>query len=111
MLVKFHDPHPGFAGASIRFPEPLRQVANELDGMTGTIEDAIALLQEAGDKLVKKKHFGKCKVTNVESYEYIMVSLHEGSGDENKYPVHTFKAIEYDKGAEPQEGAAGPEPH
>jgi len=110
--VKFYDPHPGFAGAAIRFPQPLKEVADSLDGVEGTIEDAILLFQEAGDAMVQQKHFAKVEVEKVEQLytpkagggrepfgppltdPYISVKLYEG----DKYPRHSFKAICYDKG-------------
>lgn len=112
--VTFYEPHPGFAGAAICFPNLLKEVADSLDGSEGTIEDAITLFQEAGNNLVAQKRFGKVEVRTVEQLytpakdgglnplgpplddPFITVILYEGDG--NKYPTHQFKAICYDKG-------------
>ena len=113
MKVEFYDPHPGFAGAVIRFPQPLKEVADSLNGVTGTVEDAITLFQEAGDSLVAQKRFGKVTVKRVDQLftpakdggreplgpplddPFISVWLTEGNGDDKKYPAHSFKAICY----------------
>lgn len=113
--VKFYEPHPGFAGAAICFPNLLKEVADSLNGVDGTIEDAITLFQEAGDRLVAQKRFGKVEVKTVEQLftpakdggqnplgpplddPFISVAVYEGSGDKNKYPCHSFKAICYEK--------------
>lgn len=91
-MVEFFDPHPGFAGAAIRFPQPLLEVANSLAGSKGTIQDAIALLQQAGDTLVEQKRFRKVEVKDHSDYKFIGVSLYDG---EDGYPGHSFKAISY----------------
>ena len=93
----FFDPHPGFAGAAIRFPQPLLEAANSLDGTKGTIKHAMAVLQEAGDKLVEKKQFVKISVEKSLNYDYIAVEVYEASG-----MMHSFRAIRYGKKAEPK---------
>lgn len=115
--VKFYDSHPGFAGAAICFPNLLKEVADSLDGVEGTLEDAMTLFREAGDTLVSQKLFGKVEVKTIEQLytpgkngtpnplgppltdPFITVILYEGDGNEKKYPTHQFKAICYDKGA------------
>ena len=41
----FFDPHPGFAGAIIPIPAPVKQKADELDGKTMSLRDAVNSLQ------------------------------------------------------------------
>ena len=103
-IVEFYDPHPGFAGAAIRFPQPLKEIADSLNGVEGTVENAIILFQEVGDNLVAQKRFGKVTVNRVDQLfadglplddPFISVWLTEGNGDANKYPSHSFKAICY----------------
>ncbi len=43
----FYDPHPGFAGAAVPIPEKVRRVANELDGQTLSLREAVERIQAA----------------------------------------------------------------
>lgn len=45
-VVMFCDPHPGFAGASIPIPEPVRVVANVLDKKQLTIKRAVDMIKK-----------------------------------------------------------------
>ena len=44
----FFDPHPGFAGASIPIPGPVKKVADGLDGQTMPLKEALARLRAVG---------------------------------------------------------------
>lgn len=77
----FFDPHPGFAGAAIRIPEPIRLIANELDGKTMSLRDAVKRIESAG--------IGKVNV--VPKYTYIALWL---GSDPNKRQ-HMFRVIRY----------------
>ncbi len=88
----FYDPHPGFAGAAIRFP--LKAVADDLDGKEVTVEEAISLFKSAYENNPQlKSAFYKCEVEESPQKDYIYIVLHEGSG--GNYPSHSFRAIRY----------------
>lgn len=77
----FFDPHPGFAGAAIPIPEPVRLIANELDGKTMSLRDAVRLIESAG--------IGRTDVISDLGY----IALWLGS-DPNDYQ-HMFRVIRY----------------
>ena len=59
-VVKFYEPHPGSAGASIPIPEQVRVVANVLDKKQITIRRAVELIKKAAiegevDAMLKDK--------------------------------------------------------
>ena len=41
----FYDPHPGFAGALVPMPDPVKKVANELDGQKLSLRVALKKLK------------------------------------------------------------------
>jgi hypothetical protein len=99
-MVRFYSPHPGLAGAAIRLPKLLKDVADSLDGIDGTVEDVVRLFEKAGKILVKNKSFGKVAVKVVDKSidePFIMATLYEGDGNEKKYPCHSFKVISYEE--------------
>lgn len=77
----FFDPHPGFAGAAIPIPGPIKKVADELDGQTMPLREAVDRLRAVG--------IGTIKV--VPEYDYIALRL--GGGD--RYVGHLFRVIKY----------------
>lgn len=44
-VKEFFDPHPGFAGAMIPIPEPVRLVANKLAGKRMPLREAVAQIK------------------------------------------------------------------
>jgi hypothetical protein len=76
----FLDPHPGFMGAAIPIPEPVRLAANDLAGRTMRLADAIAALKAVTDG----------EVWAVAQYRYIGLRIKEPSGRE-----HHFRVIRY----------------
>jgi hypothetical protein len=77
----FFDPHPGFAGAIIPIPEEVRRVANELDGKSMTLGEAIALIQAVT----------KGTVSVVKKYNFISLEIIEKSGVRHMFRVIRFK--------------------
>lgn len=77
----FFDPHPGFAGAAIPLPEPVKKVADELNGKTLSLKEAIARLRAVG--------IGSVEV--VQQYNYIGLRL----GGDKRYATHFFRVIRY----------------
>ncbi len=78
----FYDPHPGFAGAAIPIPGPVKAVADQLDGKTMTLREAIAALQAAT----------RGKVYAVPEHSYIALHLGDDTG---RYAQHLFRVIKY----------------
>jgi hypothetical protein len=46
-MATFHDPHPGFLGAAVPLPAAVKKVADDLDGKTMPLDEAIALIKAA----------------------------------------------------------------
>lgn len=77
--VRLYDPHPGFAGAAIRIPEPVRLVANDLDGKTMTLKEAVG----------KIKSVTNGKVFPSEEHSFIALRLHNGG------LIHMFRVLRF----------------
>ena len=67
-LKTFYDPHPGFAGAFLPIPTAVRKVAEELNGKTMTL----------GEALAKIRAVTAGKVELVEEYNYISLDTTTG---------------------------------
>lgn len=80
-LRTFYNPHPGFAGAAIPIPVRVRKVAEELDGQSLSLREAINRLEAVG--------IGEIRV--VSDYSYISLMLDGGP----KYRSHMFRVICY----------------
>lgn len=52
-LKQFYEPHPGLAGASVEIPEPVRLVAERLDGQSMALNEAVTRIKSASDGAVK----------------------------------------------------------
>lgn len=76
----FFDPHPGFAGAAIPIPGLVRAIAQDLDGETLSLREAVTRLRTAG--------IGTVEV--VEQHQYIGLRLGGGGN-----PEHFFRVIRY----------------
>ena len=77
----FFNPHPGFTGAMIPIPESVRKVANELDGKSMTLREAIARIQTVT----------KGKVSIANNYDFISLEITEASGIRHRFRVISFK--------------------
>jgi len=77
----FFDPHPGFAGAAIPIPYLVRLVAEDLDGETMTLKDAVKRLESAG--------IGRIEI--IADHNYIALWL----GDDPNKIRHMFRVICY----------------
>jgi len=77
----FFDPHPGFAGAAIPIPGPVKKAADALDGQTLSLREAVARLRAAG--------IGSIEV--VPEFGYIGLCL-KGGG---RGAEHYFRVISY----------------
>ncbi len=82
--VTFYDPHPGFGGAIIPLPRPLKVIAEKLNGQNITLEEALGLIELAANKLAVHK-----EVSIVEDYKYISFRYGDGRA------IHSFRLIRY----------------
>lgn len=80
--VTFFDPHPGFAGALIRLPEPIRRVAASLDGQSMTLKQALKKFRAVTD--------GELEVDR--HYKYIALTLKPKTKNDLE---HGFRLIRY----------------
>jgi hypothetical protein len=76
----FFDPHPGFAGAAIPIPGLVKAIAEDLDGQTLSLTEAVARLRTVG--------IGSIEV--VAQHQYIGLRLGGGGN-----PEHFFRVIRY----------------
>ncbi len=77
----FFDPHPGLAGALIPIPEKVRKIANELDGKSMSLREAIALIQAVT----------KGAVSVAKKFDFISLEITEKSGVRHMFRVIRFK--------------------
>ena len=77
----FFNPHPGFTGAMIPIPESVRKVANELDGKSMTLREAVARIQA----------ITKGKVNIANNYDFISLEITEANGTRHAFRVIRFK--------------------
>lgn len=82
-LVKLYDPHPGFAGAVVPLPTPMKNVADGLAGKTMSLEEVLEQMSPAASKCG-----GSLEI--VEEYQYIGFLIQEKSGR-----THYFRLIRY----------------
>lgn len=83
--VELFDPHPGFAGAAIRIPQPIKEIADELDGKVMPLKEAVERLRGAG--------IGEIKI--VPDYQYIALTLGVVNLPGGEVPRHLFRVIRY----------------
>ncbi len=81
--VELYDPHPGFAGAAVPLPQPMKILADGLAGQSMTLEQALKIIAPAAEKLG-----GVAAV--VEKFDYISFTYHERSGR-----THLFRLLRY----------------
>ena len=77
----FFDPHPGLAGAMIPIPEAVRKVANNLNGKSMTLREAVARIQAVT----------KGTIRVVERYKFIYLELPGSGGIRHGFRVIRFK--------------------
>lgn len=82
-LVTFYEPHPGFGGAVVPLPGPIKTVIDKLDGKTMTLRQGIEKIKAAG--------IGQLEI--LEDYGCIMLNL--GEWPPKKAPCHTWMIIKY----------------
>jgi len=75
----FYDPHPGLAGAMAYIPEKVRQVAQELDGHTLSLREAVNKIKAVTDG----------EVIVVPEYKFISLFIRAGG------LIHSFRVIKY----------------
>lgn len=78
---EFYDPHPGFAGAEIPIPTPVKTVADNLNGKRMTLAEAVKKIQAVTKGIVKV----------VDEYSYISLTMTERDGSFNAYKVISFR--------------------
>lgn len=78
-LMHFYEPHPGFAGATIPIPSPVKKIADDLDSKTMSLHDAVARIEAVTD--------GKVDVDS--KYKNIGLSISYGT------TTHVWRVIKY----------------
>ena len=53
--VRLFDPHPGFGGAAVPLPQPIKKVVDELDGQTMYLHEAIRVLDESINQVFEQE--------------------------------------------------------
>ena len=82
--VELYDPHPGFAGAAVPLPRPMKDAADELNGQSLILEDVLANLSPIADEVG-----GTLGI--VEKYNFIGFRIKEKSGREHFYRLIRYK--------------------
>lgn len=81
-LKLFYEPHPGLAGAIVPIPNPVKRVADELDGKTLSLRDAVAKIKAVTN--------GEVDIDS--NYKDIGLTVRYGS------TKHTWSVIKYRDG-------------
>lgn len=82
--VELYDPHPGFLGAVMPLPRPMKDLAASLDGAILSLDEVIDRLTPMAESLG-----GRLRV--VEKYQYISFQL----GNEDDLPMHMYRLLRY----------------
>lgn len=77
----FFDPHPGFAGAIIPIPTAVKKVADELNGKSMPLGEAVNKIQAVTN--------GEVEI--VEKYNFIALKLRETNGIKHCFRVIKFR--------------------
>jgi hypothetical protein len=80
-LVELYDSHPGFAGAMVPLPKPMKEIADILCGEKMTLEEAIEKISPVAELIGGT-------VGVVEKYNYISFRF-------GKERVHFYRLIRY----------------
>ncbi len=94
MQVYLYDPHPGYGGAMISLPKPIKKVVDSLNGKAMELNEAIEKIKEAAENLgyasvEVEAHDKTDSVLSNANYSFICLTLREG----DPYPAHAFRAI------------------
>lgn len=79
-VYEFYDPHPGLAGCSVRIPEPIRLIANEISGSRMSLRQAVFLIRAATTGIVEA----------VEDMGMITLRIEESTGQ-----IHSWRVIRF----------------
>lgn len=100
MKRTYFDPHPGFAGAATVIPEPVRLVANEMNGKSYEDDEALRLIQEAapaGFELELITYKDKTAIGG-ETAEYHgdgMLILRSCGNSPPPYPINEWRVLKW----------------
>lgn len=94
-MKQFFDPHPGLAGAIARIPEPVRLVANEMDGNSYSDEDALAMIRAVAPE--------NCDVRIVEYSDSFYIPINDtddGDGmvvmeEKGDFPLNNWRVLRW----------------
>lgn len=90
-IVTFYEPHPGFGGAAVPLPGPVKIAIDELDGKTMTLRQGIAK--------IKATSVGKLETRNLATIEIwedpACIVLGLGEWPPKKAPHHTWMLIKF----------------
>jgi hypothetical protein len=102
MLVTFFDPHPGLMGALAPIPEPVRLLAQELDGKTLQLEDALqrisAACPEGIVEAMPRERAPTSFLADLGDRKFCYISLKMGSikiREDVFLPQHSWRVIKY----------------
>ena len=85
--VRLYDPHPGFAGAAIQLPAPLKKLADSLDGKVTTLEETVKTIRGLAGPIFGKNY----EVEDAEEHNFISFSIKAGQAE------HYFRLIRYEE--------------
>ena len=90
-VVTFYEPHPGFGGAAVPLPGPVKTAIDELSGKTITLRQGIEKIKATG--------IGKLETRNLTTLEIwedtACIVLGLGEWPPKKAPHHTWMLIKY----------------
>lgn len=87
-IVTLYDPHPGFAGATIPIPATVKRVADDLDGQTMPLGEAIARIQAVTN--------GRVEYVTYITHQWIRLWLPADASPHGRQWIgHSFRVIRF----------------
>ena len=83
--VTFYDPHPGYKGAMIPLPKPMKEIADILDGQEMNLEEAVGAIESIANQ------FNESVVKVVEESNWISFQFEDSMGRTNGYRLLRYK--------------------
>ena len=83
--VTFYDPHPGYMGAIIPLPKPMKEIADMLNGQEMNLEEAVEAIESMAGQ------FNESVVKVVEESNWILFKFEDGIGRTHGYRLLRYK--------------------
>ena len=90
-VKSFFDPHPGFGGAAVPLPPPIKEAADNLNGQKMSLEDALEKIKGVVRKLFPKGGWD----VEVKEKSWVALTIHENGGWSKGGRTHMWCLIKF----------------